>query len=485
MVAFPRRRADDEQPPEAIATDDYQRQTLHYFHLCLMEEVLSTLEYLVRRFGDEIISPEEVEKIAEFINSNFRQYQKTPSRNVLSDLKSTIESWRAVYKRRPKLSLTNEDPGFLRDFCRCLRDNVPFLSRRKIFFLLDDYSLGKITSALQLSLNRVIFQRIPEFEFKISAEKEALLLRDIDGPLDPSRYYYELDIGYHFVSSDSSKERLSFLSEVFNNRLRWTENVKTKSLQAILGRTKYKDFKQFAEVIADRYKPRKNDDEKLDVLKKPVYHGIQHLAEICSGDVAAMISLVQNIFIEANYDYTQAGQKEIEPKVQDAAIKNYSRRFLENVGGERKYSQEARLVAKAFGEMAEWKLKNQTSENEGVLTPFQASRLEIYEDSSLNSRLEEFYKHLLRYGIFIQEPRGFGQGETTSRRLYFRRLFLPSFNLSFSRRDCVRLHMKDFKKLLEYPSSARGEFIARWKRGLEFDDGQMEMEFGSPEVNNE
>lgn len=156
----------------------------------------------------------------------------------------------------------------------------------------------------------------------------------------------------------------------------------------------------------------------------------------------------------------------IKLKDQDAAIKDYSRTFLEHVGGEQEFSSDARGVAKAFGEMAQWKLKNQSSLNETALTPFQASRLEVYEDSPMEEEAANLYRLLLRFGIFIQEPRGFGQGETTSRRLYFRRLFLPTFGLSFSRRDCIRLHMRDFMLLLQNPPAAKKSFIERWERRL-------------------
>lgn len=195
--------------------------------------------------------------------------------------------------------MANEDAGFLRDFCDVLRSNVSLLRDRKIFFLLDDYSLGKLTPALQLSLNRVIFQRRPAFEFKIAAEKEAILLKDIDGPIDPSRSYFELDIGYYFTNPEPTEERLNFLSEIFNNRLKYADNVIYTDISAILGDTGYESFNQFARILAGE---KRSAPREKEIFKKPLYHGLQHLAEMCSGDVAAMISLVQQIFIEANFD---------------------------------------------------------------------------------------------------------------------------------------------------------------------------------------
>jgi hypothetical protein len=466
-IAFPRSRKDNDVSPERIATDDFQRKTLHYFHLCLLEEVFSALEQLVRRFGNDVVPPERVYKIADFINSNLRRYQAIPGDNPLSDLKSTVTSWRAEYRRRPIAHLANEDAGFVRDFCRCLRSAIPLLKDRKIFFLLDDYNLGKLTPALQLSLNRVIFQRLPDFEFKIAAEKKAILLKDVDGTLDPSRSHFELDIGYFFTTPESPEERLNFLREVFNNRLTNADNVLYTDITQILGETQYRSFKEFAEVLARKRRPRAGGVS--EVLRTPLYHGVQHLSEICSGDVAAMISLLQQILIKANFDLGSEYPLPLRPKIQDAAIKDYSRMFLEHIGGEQEMSNEARDVAKAFGEMAQWKLKNQASRNEGVETRFQASRLEVYEDSQMDGESARLYDRLLRVGVFIQEPRGFAQGETTSRRLYYRRLFLPTFGLSFSRRDCIRLHMKDFVFLLRNPARAKGTFIDRWKKRIKKD----------------
>ncbi len=457
--AFPKRRVDDEKSPDDIATDEFQKKTLHYFHLCLLEEVFSTLEQFIRKFNKEKINWNNINRIFEFINTNFRTLTVNPGTNLVSDVRATVEKWRVDYRRNPTVSLANENPGFLKDFCRCLNENIPIFKNKNIFFLLDDYSLGKITPALQLSLNRIIFQRNPEFVFKISAEKEAILLRDVDGPLAPSRTHFEIDIGYYFTNPEPTEERIKFLTEVFNNRLKWTKDIKYKKIENILGDTRYKNYKQFAEVLSGKYIAKKGDDE---VLRRPAYHGVIHLTEICSGDVAAIISLVQTIKIEGDFNLNKSGQKPIDPKKQDAAIKNYSRIFLEQVGGEQKYSGNVRSIAKSFGEMAKWKLLNQPSRNEGLNTPFQASRLEVYEDLTMDLPTTELYRYLLRYGIFIQEPRGFGQGQTTSRRLYFRRLFLPSFGLSFSRRDCIRLHMKDFIYLLTNPHQAKDDFISRW-----------------------
>jgi hypothetical protein len=264
------------------------------------------------------------------------------------------------------------------------------------------------------------------------------------------------------------------------------DNVAHRQIGAILGDTGYDSFKQFAEVLARKHLPSKGDSE---ILRRAAYHGVQHLSEICSGDVAAMIWLVQQILIRARFDLSDSSQRlPIKAKVQDAAIKDYSRLFLEHVGGEQEFSDEARAVAKAFGEMAQWKLLNQGSRNEGTTTPFQAGRLEVYEDSVMDDKSASLYRHLLRFGIFLQEPRGFGEGETTSRRLYFRRLFLPTFGLSFSRRDCIRLHMRDFMLLLKQPMKTRKLLIERWEKRLRRSSrqsGSGQMTFVGLEEDNE
>ena len=466
-TAFPRRRLDEQKSPEEIATDAFQKRTLHFFHLCLLEEIFSTIEQLVKRFGVDIAPDSCLEKVAEFINSNFRSYKIPPEGKIVSDLRAISEKWRSDYKKKQPLEIIEEGPAFLRDLCKCLKENVPLFNKRSMFFLIDDYSLNKVTPALQLSLNRVIFQRVPEFVFKLSSEKEALILRDVDAALDASRTHRELDLGYLFTSADSTDQRLKLLKEVFDNRLKYTEGVKHLSIEKILGQTKYTSFNQFAEVLSNKYTATKEDSI---ILKKPLYHGLDHLAEIYSGDVAAIISLVNNILIESKFDLKADSVSEVGPVEQDKAIKDYSRSFLEQVGGGQKESERCRIIAKMFGEMAQWKLMNQTSGNEGRNPPFQVCRLEVYEDAAIQENLKPIFTYLLRYGIFIQEHRGFGQGENLSKRLYFRRLFLPSFGLSFSRRDCIRLHMNDFNKFLDDPQRTKEEKIKEWQRKKEINE---------------
>lgn len=457
LIAFPRRKTDDERKPEDIADDAYKGRTAHYFHLCWLSEVASTLEQLQNRFGDVAISIAEAVKLVDFVNSSFAEEILPVTSSPLQTLRAAAERWRASFYQKPTQG--KEGPGFLRDLCRTLRALCPVLRGRRIFFLLDDYSLGRISEALQLSINRIVFQRQAEFVFKIAAEKEAVLMRDTDAALEPGRTHSELDLGHFFISPDSADHRIRLLRDVFNNRLKSTTDSKYQDIELILGKTNYNNFSQFARMLIGKEIPNTSPPE---YLKKPYYHGIQHLAEICSGDVAAMISLVQRILQESQFDISSPGQGVIPWNKQDSAIKNFSRNFLEQVGGEQRWSAESRAVAKAFGEMAQWKLLNQNSTNESRETPFQAARLEVYVDSAMDESILPLYKALLRYGVFIQEPRGFGQGETLSYRLYLRRLFLPTFGLSFSRRDCIRLHMRDFIELLRSPDLTKQAKILRW-----------------------
>jgi hypothetical protein len=294
----------------------------------------------------------------------------------------------------------------------------------------------------------------------VGAEKSAILLRDVDGPLDPSRTYQELDMGYYFTDSEAAEERLETLKTIFDTRLKYTEGAKYSSLEAILGATLYESFNEFATVLT---KTRKIVESDPTYLKIPLYHGLKFISEICSGDIAAILSLIQRIFIHSKFDPLADQNIPIDISNQDHAIKDYSRDFFEHVGGELPSSNKARLVAKSFGEMAKWKLENQTSNNEGVPKPFQVCRLEVYEDGEMPETSSALFRLLLRYGIFIQVPRGFSQDGGTSLRLYLRRLFLPTFGLSFSRRDCIRIHMDEFSRLLIDPELTTRQIIERWK----------------------
>jgi hypothetical protein len=64
---------------------------------------------------------------------------------------------------------------------------------------------------------------------------------------------------------------------------------------------------------------------------------------------------------------------------------------------------------------------------------------------------EETYNKLLRYGVFLLDIRGKSVRGSVVPRLYFRRLLLPTFNLTPSQRDNIGMETSEFMHLLTRP----------------------------------
>jgi hypothetical protein len=65
---------------------------------------------------------------------------------------------------------------------------------------------------------------------------------------------------------------------------------------------------------------------------------------------------------------------------------------------------------------------------------------------------KEIYKNLLRYSLFIEDPRGKSIRGKVVPRLYLRRSLIPFFNLTFSTRDSLRLDNKYLELLFLDPA---------------------------------
>ena len=115
---------------------------------------------------------------------------------------------------------------FIPRYCNLLRETVPLLKNRPIYLFLDDYSLPKVSSPLQRSINRVIFDRREDCYFKISTESVTTIEPyDADGKLlEEAREYDLIDLGDYFLFANQ-EDKYKFLIGIINNRLRQSEGI--------------------------------------------------------------------------------------------------------------------------------------------------------------------------------------------------------------------------------------------------------------------
>ncbi|MCK4762633.1 MAG: protein kinase family protein [Candidatus Aminicenantes bacterium] len=443
--AFPRYRLPERQEAYDIP--------MHYLTATLTCEVLDTIEnWAKRHFKDEFSRRES--KIAGLIWELIKiEKPGAPGADSFKTIISRLqeERLRARDKQRiihdPKHKIGNYfGPEILPGICEILIKNLAFLGKRPFYFFIDDYSKPKITDKLQENLNRLLMQRTAACFFKISTESPVSYCRsDIDGKAYVEGREFKLyNLALVYLSAKTT-EKLKFIEDIFAKRFNSMEDYPIKTIDEIVGNYELPSSNKIALIIREG--------------KKPEMWGKQVLCRLCSGDIYYIIELVGKMVSRAGGIDELAKNKE-SPKInsglQRRAIREEAGLFLENLrrieGGDKLVE-----VVNIFGNVAHSYLKHKDSKNEDKEAPHQASRIEPNEALNLSDDAEKIYTELLRYSLFIEDPRGKSIRGKVVPRLYLRRSLLPHFNLTFNTRDSLRLDPKDIECLLLNP----GDFEKR------------------------
>ena len=233
-----------------------------------------------------------------------------------------------------------------------------------------------------------------------------------------------------------------FLYEIINNRLKYSENFleKYQNIEMILGKSNYESFNQMAIKIRDR--------------ERILYFGHDTIMRLCSGDIAHILDLIKRIFdLVGGSDIFNNPELDlpIDPIKQNKAVKEMGSDYLNKIENIPNHGKHLREIAEAFGNVAHWFLLNRNSKNEGQFPPWQAYRIEIRNSAYLDGESQDIYNNLLRYSIFIKDSRGKSIRGVVAPRLYLRRLLIPVFLLTPSKRDNIGLNGDEFINLLNNP----------------------------------
>jgi hypothetical protein len=214
------------------------------------------------------------------------------------------------------------------------------------------------------------------------------------------------------------------------------------------------------------------------------YYGWDMVVDLCSGDVVNVLRLVRDIIslaggiekfsepgnIRIPFDEKVRFGKKTGHEIQHQAIREIGNDFLNRVEAVPNIGKDLRKIAVAFGNVSNWYLRNRNSQNQAQNPPWQAFRLEVretpyFEESLLKKakrkynlddnisaeKLKKLYQGLIRYGIFLRDARGKSQRGAVIPRLYIRRLLIPTFLLTPSKRDSIGVEVGEFFMLLSDP----------------------------------
>lgn len=432
---------------EELSTEE-RSGIIHYFNLSIFYEILDLLSTANNISGFSLHDKTEL-IIQEFFFTHLPFYQRPPvGTNIIRHL-SEITLKEKLMLRHWFENNQNFKPHFLpmdfiKNICNVLQENINWLSGRSIYFFLDDYSWPSISKPLQETLHDFILfpSAGSEYFFKISTESIITFLpyNSKKKLLEEGREYLAVDLGYFFRANEV--EGLDFIYEVVNNRLKNSEmiNEKYHNIEVILGESNHKSFNELAKKI------RKGERE--------LYYGHDIIMRLCSGDIAHILTLIKRIFESAGGPNTFCDpdlKLPINYEFQNRVVKEMGNEFLEQIENVPKIGKQLRNVTESFGNVAHWYLMNRNSKNIKQNPPWQAYRIEIRNPVKLDENSQEIYNGLLRYSIFIRDIRGKSQRGVVAPRLYLRKLLIPTFLLTPSKRDNIGVNPEDFIKLLNNP----------------------------------
>lgn len=433
-----------------VLKNEERKGIIHYFNLSISYEILDLLAVVNNTTGFEL-GQDAILDIQEFIASYLPSYQIPPlGTNIIRHMmaivleeKGKVRNW-FENNQNPKPNFLPMD--FIKNICKLFQVKIPWMKGRAIYLLLDDYSMPNISKQLQETLHDFIFfpSEGSEYFFKVSTESIVSFhpYNSKQKLLEEEREYVTVDLGYFFLHNE--KEALNFIYEVVNNRLKNSEKILEKyhSIELILGESQYKSFNEMAKKI------RQGEHE--------LYYGHNIIMHLCSGDIAHILDLIKRIFeLAGGLDIfsNPALNLPIDPTQQNQAVKEMGNGFLNKIENIPNIGKHLRNVTEAFGDVAHWYLVNRTSKNDKQFPPWQAHRIEIRGSVNFDDNSQEIYDNLLRYSIFIRDTRGKSQRGVVAPRLYLRRLLIPTFLLTPSKRDNIGLDEKQFLELLNNPEN--------------------------------
>lgn len=421
---------------------------MHFTVVTLLATLLDVIrDWSVRQFPDEFAKRERPVAARLWDLLEWRP-PNDPTASRIDTLSNRLrrDRRRAAHKARvahdPKQGFgTYFGPEKLLAACECIRAECAYLRNVPFYFFIDDYSEPKITSDLQENLNRLFMHRSADCFFKLSTESPvSFSTRDLDGKaFVETREYTLVNLGLRYIK-DGGTGTLLFLEDLFERRFREVVSYPVLSLDELLG-SNPRNENAIAREIRTSKPPR-------------TYFGKETLAALCSGDIHYMIRLVERMVEECRGENGLreiSGFPKITPKQQHDVIRAAAGDFLAAVRMLPELGPRLADVIAAFGSVARSFLMHRTSKNQRGTPPHQASRIEPYESLFLSGEAQKVLKALLRYSIFLEDPRGKSRRGQVVSRLYLRRYLIPQFNLTFSQRDSVELENVEMESLLTKP----------------------------------
>lgn len=442
--------------------DEARYQVINFFHLSWMLEILDWLRAKIKKN-----TAFNITWLSTFFYSYYPSaiFTSKNSNDILDHLFAYINKEldkSRLYSRYNSLKdWVLSDISFLEKLAKVIIDNCQF-GDTPLYFFLDDYSTPLVTSSTQKILNPIVFRRSSIVFFKVATESsESFEPVGLNGKtLEEEDDYLLIDVGSYAFQIKDNKEIFDILSAILKPRIERHQLLAGKelTLEKILGRSILRNT-EMAEKIRE-------------APLKVTYKGLDVFCSMWSSDIRESISLFAEMISKVNNSKLMKSNFVIEDVIQDTAYREAGGKFLSllnaantpssninQLNSDKPFGSHLVEIVKAFHEIALFDLRNTDSKNQLKNPPKQARRIEIRSNEKLPDKLYEYYKGLIRYGVFIRDHRGKSIRGYAVPRLYLRGLLIPYFTLSFSKRDSITFNWDQFCEFLEKPTDFAKKFI--------------------------
>jgi hypothetical protein len=455
---------------DELLAHTFEKEIVHYFNLLAAREVVHTLDLISIR-EDKVnfwgLGLSQEKQIRDFIIKYLGVTDRPRFQGVsyLRQAQETIEAemfdCHFVLMKGDNVSKPLPET-FLGDFTSLLCRILPILSKRKIVFLLDDFSTHRLTAPVQRILNRVIWERRSTHIFKLSSEKYGAILTDpFLATIDVNREMIEVDCGREFIALDDSdqvSQTREFATELLSNRLKVAGYLGTAS--SLIGNSEWPEG-SLAKALVNKPPGRSLNQ----------YHGLECIADLCSGDISTLLAIYRRIFDLGNVNKDTTSQ--ISHSIQHEAITSVSRELFEAVRNHFPHGPNMYDIVNEFGNLVRRVLESGRWQKKGTsLIPVCCPRIEIDQPKGdviegLPINLQELATELIRRAIFIQMESGLSRHQNvTTLRWHLRRVYLPVFHAALAKNDAVKERPEWFKYFLTDPTGACDLIWTKWPKQM-------------------
>ena len=444
-------------PPDKVA--EAKNQIIRYFHIGWSLDIIAWLDSENKKHKRGICFDWLYNFFSKKIGEKIIYTSNESVFELRSQLISKQNESRLTDKYYPEKNIALSEISFLDDLVSTIKNNCPWTEDKPFYFFFDDYSTPLITEPIQKILNAIIFRRSPNVIFKVATESvESFVPIGLnDKKLEENDDYVLIDFGsIHLLNSDADNSKI--IASILNKRIRRDARLRDKSIEL-------KDLLGNSPKFVDLASSLRGDS---DANKKILYYGYDYLCAMWSCDIREIIRLFASMIELTDAQKISCDAPQIPPEVQDKAMREAGGKYISLLGAAthpelniyqmnshaepyKSYGNHLKLIAESFHRLAAEELKKDIR-NEANVVPKQARRIEITEScSNLPADAANFYKGIIRYGLFIRDTRGKSVRGSIVPRLYLRGLLIPYFKLSFSKRDSIFMDRDEFISFLCAP----------------------------------